>query len=473
MSSANIQFEKILSSTRKPGVYTEFNTRMAVRNLPGNRQTNLIIGQKLAAGTLAAGVLTDVFSDVDAAVFAGYGSQVHRMVAAALRANPYANISIVAMDDAVGATAASWPVTMTGAPTQAGVFSLLLNDDIIQIPVATTDTPTSVAAAIVAAVSARPNLPFTATNAAGIVTLTAKNGGTVANSFKVATSGAVAGLTTVVGALTAGAIDPDITTALTSAFLGGHTQVITPYRDTANMTALRNHLDNVGNYAEKRWALGYTASNGTLAAAISHSAASDHGWISNPWCRNTTTTTMEIAAAYAATIAATEDPALPFNDVEVPGIAVPLVADRPSRTEQESALYNGVAPLYVGPGERVQIVRAITTYVLNPAGVPDISLLDITTPRIMMYVAKVFVEDRARRYARAKITDRLMADMRDTGIVLMRQLEQLEIIEHVTENLPAYIVERDIQDPNRLNERIPLPVVKGLHIIAERFDLLL
>lgn len=473
MSSANIAFEKIPSSTRKPGVYTEFNTRMAVRNLPGNRQRTLIIGQKTAAGGLAALTLADVFSDVDAANQCGYGSQVHRMVRAALLANPYANLSVVALDDVGGATLASWPVTAAGAPTAAGAFTLALNDALVQVNVAATDTPTTVAAAFVTAITALSNLPFTAANVAGLLTISAKNKGTVANAFKVTAGGAVAGMTLTAGAQVAGATDPDITAALTAAFLGGHDQIVIPYRDSPNLTALRAHLDNVGNYAEKRWAIGYTASNGSLAQAIALSAGLNHGWMSNAWCRATTTTTMDIAAAYAATIAATEDPALPFDYVAVPGIAAPAVADRTSRTEEEAALYNGVAPLNVGPGERVQIVRAITTLVLNAAGVPDVSLLDLTTPRTLKYVAKVFVEDRARRYSRAKISDRLIAGMRDSGIVLLKQLEELEIIEHVSDNLPQYLIERDLQDVNRLNERIPLDVINGLHILAERFDLLL
>jgi phage tail sheath gpL-like len=473
MSSKNISFDKIPSSTRKPGVYAEFNTKLAVRNLPGNRQRTLIIGQKMAAGTLAALTLTDVFSDVEAAIACGYGSQVHRMVRAALVANPYANISVVAVDDLGGGTFASFPVTVAGVPTAAGAFGLALNDTLVQVNVSTTDTATTVAAAFVAAITALPNLPFTAANALGVLTVTAKNKGTVANSHKVTASGAVAGMTFVAVAPVAGATDPDITAALTSAFLGGHDQVVVPYVDAPNLTVLRAHLDNVGNYAEKRWALGFIASTGTLAQAITLSALNNHGWMNHAWCRKSTTAPMELAAAYAATIAATEDPAMPFDYAAVSGIAPPLVADRTSRTEEESALYNGVTPLNVGPGEVVQIVRAVTTYVLNSAGVADPSLLDITTPRTLKYVARAFVEDRARRYSRTKISDRLILSMRDSGIVLLKQLEELEIIEKVTENLPQYLIERDLQDVSRLNERIPVDVINGLHILAERFDLLL
>lgn len=473
MASANIAFDKIPSSLRKPGVYVEFNTKLAVRNLPGNLQRTLIIGQKMAAGTLAALTVTDVFSDVEAAVLCGYGSQVHRMVRAALRANPYAQLSVVALDDVQGGTLASWPVTVAGAATAPGALNLALNDTTIQVNVATTDTLATIAAAFAAAITALPELPFTATSAAGVLTVVAKNKGTVANAFKVTAGSTVAGMTLTVGAAVAGASDPDISAGLTAAFLGGHNQVVIPYRDSANLVALRSHLDYVGNYAEKRWALGFVASNGSLAQAIAASALMNHGWMQNPWCRNTTTTTMELAAAYAATIAATEDPAMPFNTVPVPGIAPPLVADQTSRTEEESALYNGVTPLAVGPGQVVQIVRAITTLVTSPAGVPDVALLDITTPRTLAYVAKAFVTARALRYSRAKISDALIGSIRDSGIVLLKQLEDLEIIEAVDVNLPMYIVERDTQDVNRINERIPLDVINGLHILAERFDLLL
>lgn len=44
MASANINFEKIPASTRKPGVYAEWNTKLAVRNLPTNKQRVLSCG---------------------------------------------------------------------------------------------------------------------------------------------------------------------------------------------------------------------------------------------------------------------------------------------------------------------------------------------------------------------------------------------------------------------------------------------
>ena len=63
--------------------------------------------------------------------------------------------------------------------------------------------------------------------------------------------------------------------------------------------------------------------------------------------------------------------------------------------------------------------------------------------------------------------------MRSEIIDVLLKLEELEIVECVMENLPGLIVERDSQDPNRLNAKIPVDVVNGLHVFAGRIDLLL
>jgi phage tail sheath gpL-like len=47
------------------------------------------------------------------------------------------------------------------------------------------------------------------------------------------------------------------------------------------------------------------------------------------------------------------------------------------------------------------------------------------------------------------------------------------VIEAVEENKAGLLVEDDLQDPNRLDIRIPCDVVNGLHVIAARIDLLL
>lgn len=134
---------------------------------------------------------------------------------------------------------------------------------------------------------------------------------------------------------------------------------------------------------------------------------------------------------------------------------------------------NGVAPLQVGPGQQVQIVRAITTYVENSAGVPDISLLDVTTIDTLDYTRRSVRERLLLRFPRAKLSVKTPARVRTEVLDVLTKLERLEIIENVMLNRSGVICERDEQDPNRLNIKIPADIVNGLHVIAGRIDLIL
>jgi phage tail sheath gpL-like len=181
----------------------------------------------------------------------------------------------------------------------------------------------------------------------------------------------------------------------------------------------------------------------------------------------------EVAGAYAAVIASEEDPARPLNGLPLTGILANPLANRLSRTEQENMLNNGATPSEIGPGEKVQIVRAITTYVLDAQSVPDISLLDLTTIRTLDYVRKAVRERIALRFPREKLSERTAPKVRSEILDVLYKLEGLEIVENVTANLAGVIVERDLQDPNRLDAKIPADVVNGLHVFAGRIDLLL
>ena len=63
MASANITFDTIPASIRKPGKYFEFNTRLAVNTLPANLQAeldNLAAAELKAATARSAGMLTQI-----------------------------------------------------------------------------------------------------------------------------------------------------------------------------------------------------------------------------------------------------------------------------------------------------------------------------------------------------------------------------------------------------------------------------
>ncbi len=473
MASPNISFASIPASIRKPGKYIEFNTALAVRTLPGNRQRTLIVGQRLTAGTVAAGTVVDVFSDAEAAGFFGRGSIAHLMVRAALAANPYLALSVITLDDNGAGVAATGTVTITGPATAAGVLTVQVGSELVQIAIAVGDSANSTAAALNAQIAKQPDFPVSASVSGAVVTLTAKHKGTLGNTVRIAASSTASGLGAAAVAMSSGATDPTLATALAAVFASGHDIVISAYADATSLTALRTHLDAVSGALEQRGAIGIYGHVGTLSQATSIAAGVNSGRISGVLVPAAVDLPYEVAAAYGAVVASEEDPARPLNTLALTGITASPLANRLSRTEQESALYNGVTPTEVGPGEVVQIVRAVTTYTLDAQSVPDISLLDLTTIRTLDYVRKSVRERIALRFPREKLSARTADKVRSEILDVLVKLEELEIVEEVEANKPGVIVERDTQDPNRLNARIPTDVVNGLHVFAGRIDLLL
>ncbi len=473
MASENISFDNIPSTIRKPGAYFEFNTTLAVNSLPANVQPALIIAQRLTAGTVAALLPTRVYSSNDAATYFGRGSLAHRMVKAALKANQYLDLTVCALDDGAGA-AATGTITIATTATGSGVLSLYIGNDLIQIAVASGDAVAAIATALAAAVNNLPDLPVTATANLGVVTLTARNKGLVANQIDLEASiTANIGSTVTVAAMTGGTIDPNIQTALDKVYASQYSLIVTPYNDATSLATLRDHLDSVSGPIEQRSGVGYYAVDTSLASAITLATGINGGRIVGALLRGTRSPGFELAAAYAAVRASESDPARPLNYLALTGIAAPLEAQRLIRQEQESALANGVAPLQVNSSQQVQIVRAITTYVKNIAGVPDISLLDVTTIDTLDYTRRSVRERLLLRFPRAKLSTKTPRRVRTEVLDVLRKLERLEILENVEANKSGVIVERDEQDPNRLNIRIPADVVNGLHIIAGRIDLIL
>ncbi len=473
MGSANIAFDSIPASIRKPGKYFEFNNKLAVRTLPSNPQRVLVVAQKTAAGSAPANVVVQVFDAETAATLFGRGSQCHRMVKAAIDANRYLQLFVLPVDDAGGSTANTQTITVTGTATGAGSIKVVVGDTEIELNVPSGDAQNTIATALNALMLKFPNLPVAETVATNVVTCTAINKGTVGNALKITASSTVPGVTVAVGAGVTGATDPDLTTPLAAVFAGGHEILVVPYNSATPLQTLRTHLNAVSGPMEQRGAIGVYATGGLLAAATALAAGLNAERITAAFLKNSLTPAEQVAAAYAAVIAFEEDPARPLNTLVLTPVKAVPVADRLSRTEQETLLANGVTPLEVQPGEQVGIVRAITTYTVNAQSVLDISWLDLTTIRTMDFVRLSCRTRISLRFPREKLSERTAARVRSELLDVLIKLEELEIVEAVEANKEGLLVERDLQDPNRLNAKIPTDVVNGLHVFAGRLDLLL
>jgi phage tail sheath gpL-like len=105
--------------------------------------------------------------------------------------------------------------------------------------------------------------------------------------------------------------------------------------------------------------------------------------------------------------------------------------------------------------------------------VADVSWLDLTTIRTMDYCMKAWRTRVALRFPRDKLSTKTPARVRSELLDVAYRLEELEIIENVDKWKDDLVCERDSQDNNRLNAKIPVDVVNGLHVFAGRLDLIL
>ena len=119
-----VSFNQVPANALDPFTYVEIDPSRA--GTTGAAFRSLMIGQRLASGTVAAGVPTPVGSAVDARSKFGAGSMLAIMIAAFRRQNPTGQLWGVALDDAAGATDQTHTITVSAAATGAGTISLYI-----------------------------------------------------------------------------------------------------------------------------------------------------------------------------------------------------------------------------------------------------------------------------------------------------------------------------------------------------------
>lgn len=478
MASPNVSFNEVPSSIRKPGKYFELNTKNANSALPANLQKMLLIAQKSSAGAAANHVPVQIFNTSQAETLFGKGSIAHVMVRDAIRANRGLALYVAPMPDAGSTTKASRTLTVTASSVENGFFVLWVNAKRFEIVVSESETATEIAAKIETALNTDDFLPYTVAAAAGVVTLTAVNGGTLGSKvpIKIDTDSAP-GVSIALAEAVAGAGDPTIQTTLDEVSSERFQIPVSSLSDATSLTALKTWITTQSNAIEKkagRVHFGHDPAT-TISGAITAAAGVNDGRVSGWYFRDSLSAPYSIAAAAAAMDAFEEDPARPLNGLDLIGVGVPLDSTQLfTNTEIEALLYGGVSPILPDSSKTVaEIVRWITTYTVNGAGSPDPTLLEGPTFKTLDYVRDAIVQRLEARFPRSKKSARILGQIRTEVLDVLYRLEELEIIENVDLYKDDVIVEPDSQDINRANVKIPVDIVNGLHVIGGVIDLIL
>lgn len=471
-----IEFEKIPASIRHPGIYSEFNTRMAVSSLPTNEQEVLIIAPMTTLSAQEFTAPLRVYSDFESAEAFGYGSWAHLMTRIAIKNNPYIRLSVIGLKDHSAGIAAVGSVTIVGTATTQGVITVAIANVDYQIAVATGETAENLAVRLAAVINAEKDGVATATAEGGIITLTAKCKGEIGNGISLEYKNTASDISLSGQAFTGGETNADLADALSS-IAGNHYHIIiSAFNDNKNAKALREHLETVSSPIEKKRGLGVLGYNGTMSAGSTFTEGLNHERLTCGWYKGATDSVALIAAGYGAVIAGEEDPARPLNTLEVKGLAEVGETQTPTWNEANQALFHGLTPITV-VNHRVQIMRAITTYTKNATNTDDPSWLDLTSIRSMDYTAKAIEQRLALRFPRSKLTSRkgnnVPQKVRSEILDVLYRLENADILENIDANKGNVIVERSNVDVNGLDTAIPADVVNGLHVIRNRIDLIL
>lgn len=483
-----LPFNKIPSNWRLPLFFVEFDNTQA--NTATGQQRTLLIGQVTASGSAPVNVPVICTGVSDAKTKAGPGSMLAEMMWAYRQNDAVGEVWLLPLADDGAAVKASGTVTFTAAATANGTLYLYIAGQRVVVAVTSAMNVTQIATAVVTAITAAIDLPVTAANVAGVVTITAKNGGLDGNDIDIrfnylgVANGEVlpTGLAATIVPMANGATNPSLTTALANCVDTPFDFICNPYNDATSLTSLKGFLDDItGRWSFNRQVYGHQlfAYRGTLSAVTTFGAGRNYqhesviGFFDSPspiwkWA----------AACYgAAAVALKADPGRPMQTLVVNGILPPPPASRFASTDREALVYSGVSTFTVADDGTIALEKVITTYQTNSFGQPDNSYLGIEVLFQLMFLMRDLSAYVTSKYPRVKLARAGTRLAPGTGVVTpdvinedlighYRELERLGRAQNSDLFAQLAICEQDPNNPNRLNYLWPGTLMDQLNVFA-------
>lgn len=479
----NISFNEIPDNIRVPGIYLEIDPSKAAGGGAVMERRLLLIGQRLASGTvdaLTAIRLGSQAGDQAAAAF-GEGSMLQAMAGAARKANAYVDIWAIALDDDDAGVAAAGIITLTGTATASGVLALYIGGELVRIAVAAAESATTLAGRLAKAITANRALPVTATTEQGAVALVCRWKGETGNDLDLRLNyygeQTPTGLTVEIAAMAGGAANPDVQDALDAIAGQQYYSIACPLLDGPNLAALE--ADMVERFGPMDTLTGhvFNARTGNFAELSTWGNTRNSPHCSTLGLYDVPTAPWVVSAVWAtvAESSGANDPARPFRSLALPGVLPPPEKSRFIRPERNLLLFDGISTFTVDQGGQVLIEVIITNYQTNSFGLPDISLLRLETKWTADLIRFRFHAAIARDYPRHKLGDvavpgQAYATETTVRATLIAEAVKLATQDGLLENLEGFkrdlLIKRSTQNPNRMNAVLPPDLVNQFDIFA-------
>lgn len=361
----------------------------------------VLMGHKLSAGTMALNTPTVVASQADADALAGPGSMLREMYRLAAMNAPATPIKLLAVAEPSGAQAL-WTISIGSLPAGGGVAVVEIQGKRISVGVSATDTPTTVAQALGAAINAYydsvtgamlqvvAQTPITTAT----ILLNARHVGAIMNDIDIYVPASVVGNVLAASgvwtltATTAGAGIPTLSSALAALGDDPADFIVSPWSDSTSTAAYASITNDVsGRWAWSRQSYGHVWSvfTGTFSASTTLGLALNdrHLTVLRRWSG-----AMDPSWTWAAAVTARLAPWLSDcvtgnvsrNQTNLPVVGLRGLRDR-SGLDQYSArntlVNSGISTMNQLADGTVVIDKIVTTYRAGPQGQPDTVFRDI------------------------------------------------------------------------------------------------
>lgn len=369
-----------------PGTVRDLLVAQNTSGTGGGSDDVLIYGNKTSDGSESTNTIgTPILDLADCIARFGKKSEITWEYRAFAAIPQQATVYAVAVPESGSGTAAS--IDWTIATTATGSTNLVVEWGGYQlfVPVASGDTPTTQAAAVVAAVVdwEEGAMPFTASNSSGAITFESSNLGPradlVINRIRMYYQKSVAS-TVGAGSLTSGTNDDDFTTAYAAAANSVYAYQINPKHTTSSPSATDNGVGEGAAYIttqvapvngkEQQMFFGLV---GTSSQAVTVATTVNNAWCQFFWAENSPWTPGMIAAHWCAIVRAAQivHPCANLTGYTAGDNRICLhprpysTDDYPTTTELTTALNNGISPIKFDRLGKAVLHRQVTSRSLN------------------------------------------------------------------------------------------------------------
>jgi phage tail sheath gpL-like len=487
---SDITYNEVDSTYEASGVFVE-PEKVQRKLTPAIQPQKILIFGQYNSGKSPTDDTPELVQSLDSAKTKyGRGSMLAIMIEAALKTCGAVPIYACPIADDGSGVAASGTITFATTATASGTFYFYIAGRKVSVSVTTGDGPDDVATACAAAINALPDLPVSAAvngSTAEQVDITAKWDGVTGNGITIkANLGASdadyapGGTTATIAAMSSGANDPDISTALENFGDTQYTQLVIPYNDDTTYGAVATKGTELYRASVKKPFMAYNGSVALKSALTTLAAARNSKFFSVVPVPGSNTPYFEIGAeaAGAAARSAQLDPGRPGKKTALPGILPPSEAW--DYTDRNDLVKLGISTTIVDGQGVVYIEDLCTTYTTENS-------IEVSAWRFVSTMTNIFNKiyqldsvfalppfDNCVVVDDASTTSKAYAVRPKTVKAYMVQLVDFWVDQAWSKNrdqiVAALVAEIDGVNPGRINTLVPDVIAAGGRIFAVKYE---